>query len=710
MAEEIGLGEIKTRYYDAVNRYQANPNDPVVNEYMVKTGLSPKEMNNAYLANQRILKNPDDKNAIATRNAMFTKVSDAMPAESVHWWKNMGYPGGAGFTARTLMNYTIDNNPELKAEYLRKKGFIVNVKGDEIYVRKPDEIGFKPVDPSSGFDLFELTDAVDDIAQGLVEGAKISAKYGGATTGVGLPLGIATAGSLGAGFEGARQALGKAVGTRDEYDFQQMAKEGIISATFGGAQLGLGVGLKGISSGSGKLLGIMERFKPNAEQIKQAANNLGLGLLPGQISESKLIQYLTEAQYRSSAMLSPYAIKARKVIDDSYDKIRKELTAMLGERTGDPLWLSGTKAFEAVNNLVKAKKDAAKTWYEAATDNNFYKNANIDTSTLNAELDLLKDKYQGASTALSLIDKYQKSLEGISKIRGLTNLKSEIGDEIRVKQGAVSGTELSAIKDIGDLIKANFDENFEMFLQKSRSGEWKTKPEEIIKAKTAKEIGDRLWSDLYDDLATLVKRPGKDVRGGPETIIDKFIADTPAERFVDKVFKSNDWEKIVETKKRFPEAFEALRKSKLDQFYQKWAPNEGTLDLEKAMKELKQLTPDMKNIIFGKDADKKIKDLSLIYESIPKDMNPSKTAIAIKNFFSGVPGEASWISFTNGMLLNLSKSSSDLGQGLLFNLGKTIEGKKMLQAVGIGRQATKGILPGYSGPEYNYQLIPQEQQ
>lgn len=607
------------------------------------------------------------------------------------------------------MNYTIDNNPELKAEYLRKKGYVVNVDGDDIFVRKRDEPGFKPVDPSSGLDLFELTDALDDVFQGAVEGAKVFSKISGASTAVGLPLGTAVAGALGAGAEGARQVLGKAVGTRDKYDFQQMAKEGIVSATFFGGQLGLSSLAKVSSEGSSKLLGVMERFKPNVDQIKQAAKNLGLNLTPGQISESKLIQHLTEAQYRSSALLSPYAIKTKKIIEDSYNKIKKDLGDLLGERSGEDLWLSGRKAFDSVENIIKAKKDVAQTWYEAATDNNFYRNANVDTSTLNAELDMLKDKYQGSSTALALISKYQNNLEGITKIRGLTNLKSEIGDEIRVKQGAVSGTELKAIKDIGDLIKSNFDENFEMFLQKSRSGEWATKPEEIIKSKAAKDIGDRLWADLYDDLATLVKRPGKEVRGGPETIVYKFIADTPPERFVDKVFKSNDWNKIVEIKKRFPESFETLRQAKLEQFYRKWAPNDN-INLEKAMKELKDLTPEMKNIIFGKDSDKKIKDLSIIYESIPKDINPSKTAIALKNFFSAFPGEASWVSFTNGILQSFSKSSADLGQGLLLNLSKTLEGKKMLQAAGIGKQAVKGLLPGYSGPEYRYQLLPNEQQ
>jgi hypothetical protein len=716
MPEQYKVGEIKKIYDSVLTKYEQDPSDPLVSLYAQKHDLSVDDLGAGAAARRALAKNPEDKGALAVNNDLFQKISDKLPAENLGFFDvGGGYrsekggiiPYAKALTARTLVNNTISSNPDLQAQYFSRKGYISRVIGDRVEIRRPDEIGFRPIE-KDGIDLFDATDIVDDVLQGVAEGAKISAKTAGAATGVGIPIAMGVAGATGAAFETGRQAAGKILGTRDDYDFPQIMKEGLISATFPGAQVAVGAGLKAGATGVTKLTGLLERYKPNEAQIRAAAKDLGLELLPGQISSSKLVQELTEAQYRAAGLLGPYAIKAKKVINDTYDKIESELRGLVGPRSGDKPYASGQKFMDSVETLIDARKDAAQTWYQSATDANFFKNANVNTTNLSANLAALKDKYQGSGSSLDMIAKYENMLDGVNRMHGLNRLKSEVLDEIRMKKGAVSGSELETIRDIKDLIKDSYDENFDMFLQNAKSGKWKTKPEDIIAAKTSKDIADRLWRDLYEDLATIVARPGKEVRGGPEAVLEKFMIQNQPEKFIDKVFSSNDMKKITEIAKRFPEAFETLRQGKLQQLYDKWAPGDA-FNKTVAINELKKMKDDkLKNIIFGKDADKKIENLIVIYDSIPKEMNPSQTAKALQ-IINGEWFKANTASLIRGTLLSLSRTSADLGQGLLLNLGKTLEGKRALQAAGIGKQGVRQLLPSEKGPESEYILLPDMQ-
>jgi len=713
MPEKYGVGEIKSVYDSVLNKYEKDPTDPLVSLYANKHGISVNDLGAGAAARRKLLANPEDKGALAVNNDLFQKISDKLPAEQLGFFDvGGGYrsdkggiiPYAKALTARTLVNNTISNNLDLQAQYFSRKGYISRVVGDRVEIRKPNEIGFRPIE-KEGIDLFDTLDIVDDVLQGAAEGAKITAKTAGAATGLGIPIAMGIAGATGGAFEAGRQAAGKIVGTRDEYDFPQILKESVISATFPGAQVALGAGLKAGAKGVTKATGLLEGLKPNVDTIKESAKRLGTKLLPGQISESRIIQEMTEGQYRANlGWFGPYAISAKKIVKDTYRKIDDELTNMLSDKAGVNPSEAGQKAFEQAVNVIEAKKDAAQELYNAATHLNFYKNAKVDTSEIKAQLEYLKDVYQGEPNVQSLISKYESALEGVSNLRGLTNIKSALGSEIRVKGGKISGMEIKALGEMESAVKQAFDANFDEFEKKAAQGLFKTKPEDIKAARAAKMQADKMWYSLMSDLSVLTKRPGKNVRGGPDEIIEQFIINNPAEKFVDKILATNDIKKVMAVRERFPEAFETLRQGKLQQYWNKWAPKE-TLVTKTAISDLSKMPSNVRNLLFGENADQKVRDLIVVYESIPKDINPSGTGRMLQilngNIFSAQVG-----SFIRGVILSLSKSSADLGQGLLLNLGKTLEGKRALQAAGIGKQGVRQLLPSEQSPEDNYILLP----
>lgn len=164
------------------------------------------------------------------------------------------------------------NSPQAAAGFMNQKGFETELRGNDLYVRKPGEKEFKALDPK-GFDVQDITDLGYDIPAGLVSGAATAAGgLAAAPTGVGaIPGAMLAGGTASAGLEALRQKLGGYLGLPQEVSGKQVAIAGGIGAA---APLVFGAGAT-----AGQIAkGAAAQGIPEAELARQLSSPLLRGI------------------------------------------------------------------------------------------------------------------------------------------------------------------------------------------------------------------------------------------------------------------------------------------------------------------------------------------------------------------------------------------------------------------------------------------------
>lgn len=158
----------------------------------------------------------------------------------VSWASRAAIKNFGGSDEDAIM-YLKENYPGLQVEKIN----------GQIAMKRPEEKAFKVLDPE-GFDLADITDIGADVASGV--GTSIASAGAGLAAAPSVVGALPAAAAAGAGTAGAletlRQAIGKKIGVRQEYDPTQIA----VTSAFGGATpLVFGTGASGAAQAS-KLL------------------------------------------------------------------------------------------------------------------------------------------------------------------------------------------------------------------------------------------------------------------------------------------------------------------------------------------------------------------------------------------------------------------------------------------------------------------------
>lgn len=178
-----------------------------------------------------------------------------------------------------------------QVDFLKKRNPNLEIKQwqGEIIAKKPEEKVWKKLDPSgvtSAKEAFlDVLDVGTDIgsgalssiagAAGAVPGALFGAGAGGIATGA------ATAGAASAGLETIRQAIGKALGTRKEFEGKDIALSGVL----GGATTGL------LGGGASKALIAKAASKPKV--IEKTLSKI-METIPADLAQSTKVQLTKE--------------------------------------------------------------------------------------------------------------------------------------------------------------------------------------------------------------------------------------------------------------------------------------------------------------------------------------------------------------------------------------------------------------------------------
>ncbi len=586
-----------------------NPQDARSPQIAEKLGLDSEDVR----AWDYTQKNPQDERSTLIRNQIFTKVANTRPAI-----EEMGVRAADRFVVKNLLS----GEPKVQAEYLKRKGFIPRIVGNEVEVRRPEESVFRKVDPA-GLDLWDATDIIGDLAEAaataLATGAKAVGAIGAPVTGgAALAAGAALGGVATGGFEAARQAVAKAVGVREEISPGRITQAALVGATIPGiTKLG-----GAILRGGGKILGSLARqagvrLKPNAAEIKAAAEEIGATATPGQLFESKLVEKLESAQLQSTGKIGGTLLRRQVEANRAAAKETAEL--IIRDASEKTAFEAGQEVGERLLNSVNQKLQPAEVIYNKYETIFRARPFKPNISDLSQNIDGLIKEFKFSDAAVNRLTSLKNKLPEIQNLDDLKRFRSTIGSEFRTTQDG------NIRRSLGDLYAKTTD-----LRSKSLIDQAKKKGDDFFEvAKNEIENADSIYRSTIEEAQSLIS--GRTPKGSPKRVIQEFLEKTPEIDRINKILKTNDPKKITKVKSAFPDAFNELKGAKIAEIAQRGTVG-GELNAKRLVKIIDKLPPETRNLLFDRDQITKTKALKTFLDNIPERLGASGTPEGIEFF------------------------------------------------------------------------------
>lgn len=448
----------------------------------------------------------------------------------------------------------------------------------------------------------------------------------------------------------------------------------IASGLSKGAAL-VGKGAKGIGSlfGAGTV-------KEGAEEIGKAASRLGAEATEGMLKTSPHIQAL-ESSLEQSPTLAGSIVRNKK--QAVYDVLKKGSEKAVQDATSFTKAEVGSKIKDSIVSGIGEKVAIPQEFYQR-----FAKEApmiEIDPkSAMRVAKNIRQHPYAVAvrgSADEALANRLADSLEGNKSLEQLRNLKTYVG---RQMQGAESPTQQAILGQAYDSLSRLEQNSVKRNVIKNIGSKYGEMEGKELLGELKKS--NALYAKLYEDIG-VIKEAGKIKKQMTYNQFIDALEKIPDEQLADKLFKTNDYKSLEKIKKTFPDEFELMRASRLADIEQK-SMTKGQMDPSKLLKNVKSLGPESKNLLFGEDSVKVIKDLETVVNSLPPMIGPSGTPKGIEwaNYMS--PGQ--WIdelrrmSQLGGLKIlsapaNVSKGAETLSKGLLQKGVPGLMGQSMSQ-------------------------------
>lgn len=380
------------------------------------------------------------------------------------------------------------------------------------------------------------------------------------------------------------------------------------------------------------ILGSLKALKPNAGEIKKAANANGWPILEGMVAKHELVQRAEDSLIRGSGTFS--GLRRKALYDEAYGAAASSVDHVLGEES------KYTKA--ELGNLLK---------------DSVAKDLKEESAPITALYDEIK-KYQdvipldkGASSNLA------KSLEEIKELRlapkspealmvrrvldDLDNLKT-VDDIKTYKQTiGVAPTAPSNEKRIAGILRDKLTAMEEEAIDSMAEHTAKSFTEIMgpeVKAnfealKHARKEASSKYKGFIGKVQTLAEQLGKGRVYGLQDALH-FIDNLTPEQVTNRLFSKNNSEFLHFFEKNFPEQMQHMRS------YQKGvmreaATKEDVLSPKRLFTAINKLEPEVQKTLFSAEELKTLKQAETYLNSFPKNFNPSGTANAmdLRSFF-----------------------------------------------------------------------------
>lgn len=599
-----------------------------------KLGLTPTDVQAWKWAKD----NPADMRAIQVRNKVYDVVAETRPSAV----DEQGGEIRSGVPVdRLAIKNLLDNDPEAQKAYLEKKGFKTRTStSGELMAKGPGESYYKAIDPE-GIDRWDAADLITDTLSGLAIGGTASKAAGPAGVAIGAGLGAAS----GAGTELAKQGIARVSGLRDDFNFGEMARQGMIGAVIPPAVDAAGGLLKVAGSLAGKAVTKLtgSGLKPNAEAIEAASEAIGAKATPGQLFEGEVVKKLEDSQRQAAGLIGGMGLRkqieanvkaAKQTADDIVDSAAAKSAFEMGDEIGTKLKTAVTKRLQPAEEIYKKYED------ELA-------DKAIDQMALNGVFAAAKTEARLNPDAVAAISRFETVLKDVKNIDDLKLLRTEIGS---AKRSAAANKNWAVANRLGDVESGLTDLRSQSILNAFDD----TAKGDLVRAEI--QAADKIYASTIRDLENVV---GKKInKGSPKAELNSFLEKTPEISRINKVLKTNDPKQINKLRESFPEVFEAARAAKLAEIAKKAQPGEE-INPRTLAKTIAALPPESKILLLGEDAAKKADALKTYLDSLPgKLVGPS-----------GTPEGLRWLDIMN--LINplyYAKQAFSLGQPALSHI------------------------------------------
>lgn len=608
-----------------------NPQDPRAGQVASKLGVDVPALE----AWKAVKDNPSHPKRKDVRNKVFDQVAYAQPTKKEGIGSVISV-GGADFVTRSIIKNFINESPAEIKRYLDKRGYQSRMKDGIVEVKKPGALEYERLDPK-GFDIFDVTDLIGDVAEGLATG--IGFFTGGAAGAVGGPVGAVAGAAAGgaagaAGAEALRQQAGQVLGFRKHLEPGLVAKAGTFGMLGGGGAKAAGMGLKALGKGAGKIIGMTSgaKLKPNKEVIEEASKRLGLKPTPGQLIDSKALQELEEIARNQRDLFQTSAIRQQiernqEIVKDVAESIVETSNTLSPMQVGADAKNSIAKeidrllapaeevygAFEATLGklpILSAERSLAMQGGKAISN------------PLEKTAESLMKKFRGDRDTVRLVANILEDSRSLENINDIKVFRTSIGGLIDSQS---SSNKKRAVR---ELYKAVGDWRSESLVNAAQAAEKNgLVPKGLGEAAIEKlSEADQIYKSVMKTIEKTVLPRGKKLKLGPRETLQDYFEKHADSDFIFKTLKVGDPERIANIKKAFPEAFEMMKDVVVDDIASR--SRVGISPVKQLLKRIDQLQPETKKLLFGDDALQKAEDLKVFLGSIadPREVgNVSKT-------------------------------------------------------------------------------------
>lgn len=451
---------------------------------------------------------------------------------------------------------------------------------------------------------------------------------GGAVGAVAGPPGIAYGSGLGA-------AAGKSLENVAESQFlgepktrQQIymdpLKEGLLDATMHGAGAVVGKGWNALRAAGRPLKNIPLRYGAGKETIdeplQEAAERIGVRPTRGMISEDSFVQK-TESALAQTPTPTGAAMNTELSAVTEGMKDTAENVVFRGRSDLSP-YQAGAEAKGIIKSGINESLAPAVGVYNRLEKEltHMVLNKSSKTRVGNNIMALKYSKFKGTPSN-SLAYMVSENVRTIRSLDELKDLRSMVGKS--VSDPSVSSelrfTASEIYRRLSKLEQSTITRAAIKSAQSPRHGR-------AVAIEMIQEIkgANKIYSEVSESLKTIGKSIGLGKIKNHSDFVRK-LYDVPDEKFIEKIFNTNNVTAMKSLKDQFPEAFVVLRRTKVHNMYMKSVGPKGEISIPKLMNQVRHMHPEYKEMMFGAEVNQALQDIQTVYNKTYARVGPSGT-------------------------------------------------------------------------------------
>jgi hypothetical protein len=291
-------------------------------------------------------------------------------------------------------------------------------------------------------------------------------------------------------------------------------------------------------------------------------------------------------------------------------------------------------------NVQEMIAPAKKTYEKLAGETPFVDIAQESSKRVSKNIrDLPFAKIQGSKPA-AFAEQIAGNLENVKTLDELRNLRSYVGKSLSdpYADPALKATASEVYARLSRMEQNAITRNAIAAVPKNMRATGNTLAKGMI---TEIKEANKLYAGVSKKLQSLADKTGL---GRVNTYADFInrVNDVPNEQLMRTFFQSGDVSAVNEFRQMFPQAFEELRKTKVNELYVGSVMKGGDISIPKLISQVRKMGPEYRKLLFGDAAEQRLKDIETVWSATHKRVGPSGTPEGISYLEFNPLNPATW--------------------------------------------------------------------